>query len=46
MKQVIFALGELSIVCTIPADLCVIYKNGVPLWAGSHQALIRLLKSL
>lgn len=46
MKCVIFQLGEITIQVIPSPDLCFIFKNGIPLWGGNRETLIKLLESI
>lgn len=43
MKQIIFVIGELTIVCDIISQMCTIYKNAIPIYCDNKDALIKLL---
>lgn len=43
---VYFQFGEISIQVMPTKDLCVIFKNGFPIWSGDKDALINILESV
>ncbi len=46
MTQIIFVFGLLTISCNVKHDFCQMFKEGIPIWAGDHNELIELLKSV
>jgi hypothetical protein len=46
MKSIFFQFTEISIQVLPEKDLCFIFKNGHPIWAGNKDKLIAILKSI
>lgn len=46
MKCIIFQFTEISIQVIPSTDSCFIFRNGFPIWAGSKDALIKILEEL
>jgi hypothetical protein len=46
MKCIWFQFTEISIQIIPDKDLCFIFKNGHPIWAGDKDGLIKILKSV
>lgn len=44
--NILFQLNELTIQVIPSKDLCFIYKQGLPIWAGGKDELIKLLKEV
>lgn len=45
MKSITFNFGEITIQVNIGGP-CFIYRTGLPIWGGSKDQLIKLLKSI
>jgi hypothetical protein len=46
MKCIVFQFTEISIQIIPAADLCLIFKNGLPIWSGTKLEIIKVLKSI
>lgn len=46
MKCIVFQFTEISIQVIPDKDLCFIFKNGLPIWGGNKEQLIKILEEI
>lgn len=46
MNCIFFQFNEISIQVIPSKDLCFIFRSGRPIWGGSKDQLIKILKSI
>lgn len=46
MNCIYFQFTEISIQVIPEKDLCFIFKNGAPIWAGNKDQLIEILQAI